>query len=80
MSQIIEARFDGNAFFPVKAMDLTPDRFYTLIVKENQDDMSSDSAWDILDTLKGTIDAPEDWSVEHDHYIYGTPKEQKSRL
>lgn len=24
--------------------------------------------------LAGTVDAPEDWSLEHDHYIHGTPK------
>lgn len=22
----------------------------------------------------GTVEAPEDWSLEHDHYIYGSPK------
>ncbi|PSF37780.1 hypothetical protein C7H19_08875 [Aphanothece hegewaldii CCALA 016] len=31
-------------------------------------------AWDILENLAGTVDAPPDWSSEHDHYLYGTPK------
>jgi hypothetical protein len=30
--------------------------------------------WDYLDSIMGTIDGPTDWSEEHDHYIYGTPK------
>ncbi|PSB16697.1 hypothetical protein C7B65_20860 [Phormidesmis priestleyi ULC007] len=31
-------------------------------------------AWDILESLTGTIEAPADWSTEHDHYLYGTLK------
>ncbi len=34
-------------------------------------------AWDVLDTLTGTVEAPEDWAAEHDHYIAGSPKRQK---
>lgn len=30
--------------------------------------------WDSLEKLTGTIEAPQDWSAEHDHYIYGVPK------
>ena len=32
------------------------------------------SPWDTLEELAGTMEAPEDWSSEHDHYLYGTPK------
>ena len=35
------------------------------------------NAWDVLDALTGTVEAPEDWSTEHDHYITGSPKRQK---
>jgi hypothetical protein len=28
----------------------------------------------IWDDLIGTVEMPEDWSMETDHYIYGTPK------
>ena len=35
------------------------------------------NAWDVLDAMAGTVDAPEDWSTEHDHYITGSPKRQK---
>ncbi|MEO0534675.1 MAG: hypothetical protein AAF215_12520 [Cyanobacteria bacterium P01_A01_bin.123] len=33
--------------------------------------------WDVLDSLTGSVEAPADWSVEHDHYLYGTPKRRK---
>lgn len=33
-----------------------------------------ETAWDILESMIGTVDAPADWSLEHDHYLYGTPK------
>lgn len=39
---------------------------------------SSDSAWDVLESLTGTVEAPADWSAEHDHYLYGTPKHQET--
>ena len=31
-------------------------------------------AWDVLEVLTGTLEAPHDWASEHDHYLYGTPK------
>jgi len=37
-----------------------------------------ESLWDILDSLAGTIEAPADWAIEHDHYLYGTPKRRQS--
>jgi hypothetical protein len=28
----------------------------------------------VLEDLTGSVEAPVDWSVEHDHYLYGTTK------
>lgn len=39
---------------------------------------TSGNAWDVLESLTGTIEAPADWSSEHDHYLYGTPKYQET--
>lgn len=39
---------------------------------------SSGNAWDVLESLTGTVEAPADWSVEHDHCLYGTPKRQET--
>jgi len=30
--------------------------------------------WDNLRRIAGTVDGPEDWARNHDHYIHGTPK------
>jgi hypothetical protein len=35
------------------------------------------NAWDVLESLTGTVEAPTDWSSEHDHYLYGSPKHQE---
>ncbi|MBC5794127.1 MAG: type II toxin-antitoxin system HicB family antitoxin [Sphaerospermopsis kisseleviana] len=32
------------------------------------------NAWDLLESLTGTIEAPSNWSLQHDYYLYGTPK------
>ncbi len=32
------------------------------------------SIWDKLLELAGSVDGPEDWARNHDHYIHGTPK------
>ena len=32
------------------------------------------NAWDVLEALTGTIEAPSDWSSQHDHYLCGNPK------
>ena len=35
---------------------------------------SGAGAWDILQQSAGSLEMPADWSAEHDHYLYGTPK------
>ena len=35
---------------------------------------SSGDAWDVLESLTGNVEAPADWSAEHDHYLYGIPR------
>jgi hypothetical protein len=30
--------------------------------------------WDKLRALAGTVEGPEDWARNHDHYIHGTPR------
>jgi hypothetical protein len=37
------------------------------------------NAWDLLETLTASVEAPTDWSSEHDHYLYGTPKHQTNQ-
>lgn len=48
---------------------------FVLTLRQERLPTSAD-AWDVLDSLTGTIEAPTDWSAEHDHYLYGTPQHQ----
>jgi hypothetical protein len=32
--------------------------------------------WDKLRAIAGTVEGPEDWAENHDHYIHGLPKRQ----
>lgn len=34
----------------------------------------NESAWDLLESMMGTVAGPPDWSSELDHYLYGTPR------
>lgn len=36
--------------------------------------IQTEDAWDLLEGLAGTVEGPEDWAAEHNHYLYGTPK------
>jgi len=86
---IIHAVFDGKIFIPEERVDLEPNTRYEIIIGEKVSQTSptpaplqpSPTVWDLLEELEGTIEGPEDWSVEHDHYLYGTPKRsEKEKL
>ena len=74
MTKTIEAVFDGQVLKPSSAVDLTPDKTYLISIRDPEAD---GDAWDLLDALAGTVEAPEDWAREHDHYLYGVPKRQE---
>jgi hypothetical protein len=48
-------------------------RQYVKIREDSQAPEAGD-AWAALDALVSTIDAPDDWAKEHDHYLYGSAK------
>jgi len=52
---------------------LKPDIRYIITI-ERDERVEGDSLWDVLSKLAGTIEGPQDWSEEHDHYLYGTPE------
>ena len=45
-----------------------------LFTESLEDIENEGNAWDVLEALTGTIEAPSDWSSQHNHYLYGTPK------
>ena len=71
----IRGRFDGKVFVPHEPVNLPPDRAVVLHVEIAPDNgHPSGNVWDTLERQIGTVDAPPDWSAEHDHYLYGTPR------
>ncbi|MBN3868894.1 MAG: hypothetical protein V7L00_10245 [Nostoc sp.] len=79
MSKILTVIFDGSVLRPDIPLDLEPNKRYVItIVSEdiNSSETKAADVWDVLEDLTGTVDAPEDWASQHDHYLYGTPKHQ----
>jgi hypothetical protein len=74
MTKKIEALFDGEVLRPEGEIDLKPNVRYMLIVKQVVQQKEGRNVWEVLQELNGVIKGPRDWSVEHDHYLYGTPK------
>ncbi|OQW92137.1 MAG: hypothetical protein BWK78_02575 [Thiotrichaceae bacterium IS1] len=46
----------------------------SILVTTPSSPQATGNAWEVLGTLTGTLEAPSDWSSQHDHYLYGTPK------
>lgn len=72
MNKMVTVVFDGGVLRPDVPLDLAPNTRYVITIQELPE--SSGDAWDILEAMMGTVDAPQDWSSEHDHYLYGTSK------
>lgn len=71
--------FDGNVLRPEESVDLEPDVRY-LITIERKEETGQQSLGDTLNKFSGKVEGPEDWSKEHDHYLYGVPKREKGRI
>ena len=71
----VKAMYDGSSFKILEPLDLKPNTEYTLTV-EVKNSETAENALDVLRRSIGTIHGPQDWSVEHDHYIHGTPKRE----
>jgi hypothetical protein len=76
MTKTIVAVYDGDVFRPVDPLDLEPNVKYQVPIEpmDYEQTVGEADAWRTLANQSGTVDAPADWSSEHDHYIYGTPK------
>lgn len=75
MVQSITATYDGQTLRPDWAVALRPNQRYILTIRELPTMPEGGSAWDVLSDLAGSIEAPEDWAAEHDHYLYGSAKQ-----
>lgn len=67
----------------VEEMNDLPDDLQQQVLKfvvtlRQQHSQASGNAWDVLESLTGTVEAPADWSAKHNHYLYGTPQRQET--
>ncbi len=72
MIKTLSVIFDGKVFMPEEPVNLEPDTHYIVTIEQKKS--GKENLWDVLDNLAGTVEGPEDWSKEHNHYLYGTPK------
>ncbi|MCD6334323.1 MAG: hypothetical protein J7M27_03210 [Candidatus Latescibacteria bacterium] len=77
MSQALHVIFDGKVLHPEAPVDLELNTPY-LVTIEREETSGEQALWDVLGNLSGTVEGPEDWSQEHDHYLYGIPKRGKA--
>ncbi|MBC6478628.1 MAG: antitoxin family protein [Hormoscilla sp. GUM202] len=75
MSQIVTAVFDGQVLRPDTPLNMQLGKRYVITISTESE--STEDAWDVLKAFTGTVEAPLDWSIEHDHYLYGTPIAQR---
>jgi hypothetical protein len=73
-TRTLTAVFDGQVLRPDAPLDLEPNARYVITIAPEPELHANGDAWDLLDQVTGTINAPSDWAAEHDHYLYGAPK------
>ena len=74
MTRTLTAVFDGTSLKPTEPLDLEQDKTYQITIELPGAQAADGDAWEVLASLAGTVEAPADWALEHDHYLYGTPK------
>ena len=76
-TKTLHAVFDGKVLKPEEgAVDLEQNVRYVVTI-ERKEAVGKQSLWDVLREFSGTVEGPEDWSEEHDHYLYDVPKREK---
>jgi hypothetical protein len=75
MGKTVTVLFDGTSLHPDSPLDLEPNTRYIITIETPLPPNGVD-AWGVLESVAGSIEAPADWAVEHNHYLYGTQKQQ----
>ncbi len=76
MTQMIEATYDGMIFRPDSPLELAQGTRYRLIIESLPELPDTGDVWNLLADAAGSVEAPPDWASEHDHYLYGSPKQE----
>ena len=76
----IRGHFDGRVFVPEEPVNLPVNQEVIMHVEIPAPTVKKESGgvWAVLEKYAGSIEAPADWSAEHDHYLYGTPKRHET--
>ncbi len=69
MNELLSVTFNGSVLTPDKPLKLERNKRY-LITIVPEEVAPVQNAWDLLENLTGTVEAPKDWSAEHAHYLY----------
>ncbi|MEA5506632.1 hypothetical protein VB735_26730 [Halotia wernerae UHCC 0503] len=80
MSETLIVTFDGQFLRPDSPLNLEPNKRYIIKIESAVESMPDGNAWDVLEEITGTVDAPNDWSSQHDYYLYGTPKDYSTTI
>ncbi len=73
VTKAIRAIFDGHSFQVTDPVDISPNSECLIYVEEVHPQKTGD-AIDFLFSIAGSAHGPSDQALEHDHYLYGTPK------
>ena len=78
------AHFDGKYLLPDEPVELPTDKPLRVTVEEVPPAAADSPPLNLAEWLDrivaecGLVEGPEDWAAQHDHYLYGAPKEDQS--
>jgi hypothetical protein len=61
MEKKVTVVFDGSVLRPDRQLDLAPNTRYVITIRELNETSSPPDAWDVLEAMVGTVEAPSDW-------------------
>lgn len=61
MNKTLTAVFDGDVLRPDSPLDLKPNTRYVITIESVEQSIASGDAWDVLEAMTGTVEAPGDW-------------------
>ncbi len=76
MNSVIEAVFDGKAFYPIKPFAFKPNTRVRIFVETDLSDKNKTNSF--LKTARSlNLDGPPDWSLNLEDYLYGDKADGK---
>ena len=73
MTRSLHVVFDGVMLRPEEPVDPEQNARYLVTIKRKET-IDKQNVWDVLSKYAGTVEGHEDWSEEHDQYLYGVPR------